>query len=196
MIVFQNSLLTSSDKVPDHAGSVGFLNLEQLEPYPRILMSAHMLCAACLSVDLSSRTRIRNHQQNNKTKPTRSDAHGAAQPHTRTLPALHSHIRAPYRPYGVVGCHNGRRAGSLVQKRGGSTSSKGSAFTTAVRFLGGTLRAGRHELLAVIPLTARARGGEFGGGVARRGRAWRGSALLCAPPPPLAFYFSMYTFGR
>ena len=126
-------------------------------------------------------------------------------PRVWTRSALHSHVRAPYwrctatyahpyRPYGVVGCHNGRRAGSLVQKRGGSTSSKGSAFTTAVRFLGGTLRAGGHELLAVIPLTAR--GGEFGGGGAGRGRAWRGAALLCAPPPPLAFYFSMYTFGR
>jgi len=154
-------------------------------------MSAHMLCAACC-LSILRRTRIRNHPQNNKTKPTRSDARGAAQAHTRTLPALHSHIRTPYRPYGVVGCHNGRRAGSLVQKRGGSTSSKGSAFTTAVRFLGGTLRAGGHELLAVIPLTAR--GGEFGGGGAGRGRAWRGAALLCAPPPPLAFYFSMYKY--
>jgi hypothetical protein len=85
--------------------------------------------------------------------------------------ALHRHIRAPYRPYGVFGCHNGRRAGSLVQKRGGSTSSKVSDFTSAVRFLGGTLRAGGRELLAGIPLTARARGGKFGAGVARRGHS-------------------------
>jgi hypothetical protein len=65
-------------------------------------------------------------------------------------------------------------------------SSKGSAFTTAVRFLGGTLRAGGRELLAVIPLTARARGGEFSGEVARRGhsaRVERGSSLLRAPAP-------------
>jgi len=164
--------------------------LVQLEPYPRILINTHMLCAVCLPVDPSNS--IRNHPQNNKTKPTRSDARGAAQPHTRTLPVLFGHIRTSYRPYDVVGCHKGRRAWSLVQKRGGSTSSKGSAFTTAVRFLGGTLRAGGRELLAVIPLTARARGGKFGVVIAR---AWRGAALLCAPPPPLAanllFYHSL-----
>jgi len=137
-----------------------------------------------LPVSVSS---IRNHPQNNKTKPTRSDARGPAQPHTRTLPVLHSHIRAPYRPYGVVGCHNGRRAGSLVQKRGGSTSSKGSGLHNRVRFLGGTLRAGGRELLAVIPLTARARGGEFGGGVARRGHSAR--SLVRAPAPSRLLLF-------
>ena len=82
-----------------------------------------------------------------------------------------------------MGGHKRRRAGSLVQKRGGGTSSTGSAFTTAVQFLGGTLRAGGRELLTNIPLTARARGGEFGGGVARRGhsvRMERGSS--CARP--------------
>ena len=105
----------------------GKANLVQLEPYPRILINTHMLCAVCLPVDPSNS--IRNHPQNNKTKPTRSDARGAAQPHTRTLPVLFGHIRTSYRPYDVVGCHKGRRAWSLLQKRGGSTSSKGSAFT-------------------------------------------------------------------
>jgi len=91
-----------------------------------------------------------------------------------------------------MGGHKRRRAGSLVQKRGGGTSSTGSAFTTAVQFLGGTLRAGGRELLAVIPLTARARGGEFSKRVARRDhstRVVRGSSLLHAPAPPSRLYF-------
>ena len=58
-----------------------------------------------------------------------------------------------------------------MQKRGGGTSSTGSAFTTAVKFLGGTLKAGGRELLAVIPLPARARGRDFVEWVARRGIA-------------------------
>ena len=84
----------------------------------------------------------------------------------------------------------------MVQKRGGSTSSKVSDFTIAVRFLGGTLRAGGRELLAVIPLTARARGGKFGAGVARRGHSAhveRGSSLVRTPAPSrrLLFYHNV-----
>ena len=152
----------------------------QLEPYPRILIIAHMLCAVCLPVDLSSS------YLDPPTKIIRPN------PRVRTRVALHSHIRALYRRYGVVGCHNGRRAGTLVQKHGGSTSSKGSAFTTAVRFLGGTLRAEGRELLAVIPLTACARDGEFGGGLARRGHSARvesGSSLVRAPAPSRLLLF-------
>jgi hypothetical protein len=58
------------------------------------------------------------------------------------------------------------------------------------KVLGGTRRAGEHELLAENPLTARAQGGELGGWVARRvlARAWRGEGHLSCALPRLLLY--------